>query len=296
MWWCCLLDALPHTPHSVTMPKRAVTPALKQLVFERLLPQVFLDTPARDEDVLKLVRRLRPEASARPLRRIGGPADGGYLIPDDLEGVVGCISPGVSSEVGFDLALAEMGIPVFLADASVQGPPVQHPLFHFYRKHIHPARAEDRMSLNELYSLALGRSSEDGDFLLEMDIEGGEYSAILDLSTEHLARTRIIVIEFHGLRHLFSSFGRQMLEPVFDKVLESHAVVHAHPNNAVRMLRRGRLAIPQVMEFTFLRRDREFLPSREGLHYPHPLDRDNVPGRPHISLPEYWYRDSPHTR
>ena len=97
--------------------------ALKDRVLGRLLPVAIRDVPASDEDVLGLLRLLHPQASERPLRRIGGPGDGGYLVPDDLDGIVGCISPGVSTEVGFDLALAEMGIPVFLADASVPAPP-----------------------------------------------------------------------------------------------------------------------------------------------------------------------------
>lgn len=268
-------------------------PSLKELVLERLLPHVFLDAPARDEDLFELLQRLRPQPSERPLRRIGSPADGGYLVPDDLEGIVGCISPGVSTEVSFDLALAELGIPVFLADASVPGPPVAHPRFHFHRKHIHPAAAADRMSLNDLYSLALASLPSEGDLLLEMDIEGAEYAALLELSSEHLARTRILVIEFHGLRHLFSRFGLRMLGPVFEKLLERHAVVHAHPNNAARLLRRREIAIPQVMELTFLRRDRAFLASREPLRFPHPLDRDNVPDNPHLALPPCWHEAPP---
>ena len=264
---------------------------VKQFLLERLLPHVFLDASARDDDVFELIRLLRPQRSERPLRRIGGFGDGGYLVPDDLEGIVGCISPGVSTEVGFDFALVEMGIPVFLADASVPGPPVAHPRFHFYRRHIHPAPGADRMSLNELYSLALATLPADGDLLLQMDIEGAEYSALLDLSADYLARTRIIVAEFHGLRHLFSRFGCRMLGPVFEKVLAGHAVVHAHPNNAAAVVRRGDLAIPQVLELTFLRRDRAFAASREGLAFPHPLDRDNVPGNPNVVLPDCWYRD-----
>jgi len=147
------------------------------------------------------------------------------------------------------------------------------------------------MSLNELYSLALAALPSDGDLLLQLDIEGAEYVALLDLCAEHLARTRIIVAEFHGLRHLFWRFGYRVMAPVFEKVLASHAVVHAHPNNATIVLRRGDLAIPQVMELTFLRRDRAFKSSREELCFPHPLDRDNVPDKPHVALPECWYRD-----
>jgi hypothetical protein len=41
----------------------------------------------RDTEVLELIRRLRPRSCSVPLMRVGGNADGGYLIPDDLDGI-----------------------------------------------------------------------------------------------------------------------------------------------------------------------------------------------------------------
>ncbi len=44
-------------------------------------------------DLLELIRKLAPQDSGPELIRIGGPGDGGYLIPDDLDGIEYCFSP-----------------------------------------------------------------------------------------------------------------------------------------------------------------------------------------------------------
>lgn len=52
-------------------------------------------------------------------------------MPDDLEGIGGCVSPGVSTECGFDMHIADLGIDVYLADASISGPRASHKRFNF---------------------------------------------------------------------------------------------------------------------------------------------------------------------
>ena len=56
------------------------------------------------------------------LVRIGPTDDGGYLLPDVLDGIEACFSPGVGTCSDFELACAERGMQVFLADATVDGP------------------------------------------------------------------------------------------------------------------------------------------------------------------------------
>lgn len=45
---------------------RAARSTLKGLFLERLLPHAFLDAPARDEDVLAVLRGLLPQPPAAP--------------------------------------------------------------------------------------------------------------------------------------------------------------------------------------------------------------------------------------
>ena len=237
------------------------------------------------DDVRQLVEALRVVPSPRPLVRIGSTLDGGYLVPDDLDGIAACISPGVSTEVGFDLDLAERGIDIFMADASVAGPPVSHPRFHFTRKFLDTFDSDTTVTLDDFVrDVAPGK-----DLILEMDIEGAEWRVFHSLSAETLQRFRIMAVEFHDMVNLFSHFGFREIAAVFRKILATHAVVHIHPNNVTGPVECGGLSVPSLLEFTFHRRDRgTFAPG--PLAFPHPLDAPCVAGLPDYPLPACWYR------
>ena len=53
-----------------------------------------------------LLQALRPLDPGIELIRIGPDSDGGYLVPDDLDGIRHAFSPGVSTESGFEAELA----------------------------------------------------------------------------------------------------------------------------------------------------------------------------------------------
>jgi hypothetical protein len=74
---------------------------------------------------------------------------------------------------------------------------------------------------------------------------------------------------------------------VFKKLLDTHVVVHIHPNNNDGILLARGVKIPRTMEFTFLRKDR-FIPGDGRASYPNPLDRKNNPNKPDLVLPEIW--------
>jgi hypothetical protein len=87
-------------------------------------------------DVQGLIQKLRPMDCGKELIRIGGQRDGGYLIPNDLDGIEYCFSPGVNTVSDFENDLADRGIKSFLADYSVDGPAVLRPEFRFDKKFI----------------------------------------------------------------------------------------------------------------------------------------------------------------
>lgn len=260
-------------------------PAKKRTLEGLLGGRYHVEKATRPEDLAALLSRLRPVKTKAPLVRIGPPGDGGYLLPDDLDGVTTCISPGVSTEAGFDLALAERGVEIHMADASVAGPPMAHPRFHFTPKFLDLMDDETRTRLDTYCAPILSS----GDAVLQMDIEGAEWRVLYDASPATLQRFRIMVIEFHGLEALFGRGAFALMAPLFDKLLQTHAVVHLHPNNCDAPVQFGSFSIPPLMEITFYRRDRDFVAWGDGKAvYPHPLDADNVPGRPSVHLPECW--------
>ena len=258
---------------------------LKHALIDRLLPRLFLTKLTKRRDLMGLLDELRPVATEHPLIRLGPAGDGGYLVPDDLGGLSTCLSPGVSTSSGFELACAQRGMRVYLADYSVDGPATQHSAFHFTKKFVGATTSDAFMTMDHWAGHAGVGPSDD--LLLQMDIEGCEYETILSMSDELLTRCRVIVIEFHRLHQLWSLPFFRLASAVFRKLLQTHACVHLHPNNCRSSIHLQGMDIPRVMEFTFLRRDR-FSQSSFASQFPHPLDANNT-DKPPVPLPACWY-------
>jgi hypothetical protein len=236
--------------------------------------------------LVDLILRLRPRPSTRKLVRLGPLGDGGYLVPEDFDGISACFSPGVSYTSGFEVACAELGMHVFLADHSVDGPVVENERFMFTKKHVAATSSEDFMTMDSWVDEMLPES--DSDLLLQMDIEGAEYEVFLNMSETLWQRFRIIVVEFHGLEMLWSQPFFLVAARVFENLLQRHTCVHLHPNNAFECFKYNGLEIPRIMEFTFLRNDRIGVIEAAD-KFPHPLDCDNTQN-PTLPLPSCWFR------
>lgn len=239
------------------------------------------------EDARVLLRSLRPLDPGLPFVRVGPDSDGGYLLPDDLDGITHCFSPGVGSTSDFERELVEKGITCFLADYSVNRPVLDGDGIFFDKKYVGCSTDDVFVTLDDWVSGRL--VGETGDFLLQMDIEGGEYAALLNVSDRLLQLFRIIVVEFHSVDKWFDSrFHQFVVEPMFRKLLRYFRVVHLHPNNYCPAEEVAGILVPPLMEVTFLRKDRLINDSPRH-DFPHELDRDNV-AKPTVVLPECWFR------
>lgn len=235
--------------------------------------------------VLDFLSSVKPLETNHGLIRLGGDTDGGYLVPNDLEGIDVCFSPGVSRVATFEEDLAKRGIRCFLADYSVDSPPVENDLFDFEKKYLGPFESGNFMTLE---SWIKNKAPTKSDFILQMDIEGAEYGVLFDTSPETLRKFRVLVVEFHRLDSLYDKMGCELISLVFAKILKDFEVVHIHPNNCTEPVHFQGIAIPPVMEFTFLRRDR-INASAPATSFPHELDRANVPSNRDFALPKCWY-------
>jgi len=151
---------------------------------------------------------LKPRPSPCPMVRIGGDADGAYLVPDDLCNVESCFSPGVYQYKNFeDDLFASYGISSHLCDYSANLEELQTPLIEgaqtFQKLWLDLDGLPNSITLDKWVA-----SLEPGNYdcMLQMDIEGAEYRTLFTASAATIKRFRIMVIELHALHPaLFSS-------------------------------------------------------------------------------------------
>jgi len=247
---------------------------------------LFFRSTATPSSVADFLRLLAPEAIDQPLIRLGGSGDGGYLVPDDLDGIEYAISPGVSTVATFDEDLAARGIDVVMLDASVKKPPIHNPHFTFLPMWLDSYDSDTTMTLQTLAD----RFPDDADLLLEMDIEGAEWRVIHSMSRALQERFRIMVIELHPMEDVGSKARLADFEAGIRKLLQTHRVVHIHQNNASQLFNLGGHKIASAIEITLHRRDRSAPRPEEPVPLPHPLDRPNLSWLPDYRVPDVWKR------
>jgi hypothetical protein len=238
-----------------------------------------------EEEKLKIFfNSIQPKITNVDLIRIGGNSDGGYLVPNDFDGISGCFSPGVAGTANFELELASRNIKSFLADYSVDASPVAHDLISFEKKYVGLETNDKYININEWFKK---NATQKGDYILQMDIEGDEYAVIHAIDVNILNTFRVIVIEFHNLHYLAQIPGFDLVNFAFNKLLQNFEIVHIHPNNGSKLLKVYGFEIPNTMEFTFLRKDRISF-CKPNAEFPHPLDVANFTDRADFTLPKCW--------
>lgn len=216
---------------------------------------------------MSIRKSIIPISSPKPLIRLGGNLDGSYLLPNDLEGIEACFSPGVANRKLFEDELAKRyKIKSFMCDYSSDISKFKTALIENYqtfdKKFIGNKESDEFISLTnwiEKYS-----PDTRSDLILQMDIEGNEYSNILCTPDDIIKRFRIIIIELHGLNvfddNQSNQFGitKDIINNTLDKLNLNHSCVHAHPNNFSSQFydTESQLNIPYVIELTYLRNDR----------------------------------------
>ncbi|MCG7520390.1 FkbM family methyltransferase [Ruegeria sp. Ofav3-42] len=228
---------------------------------------------------------IRPYDLGYKLIRVGDFGDGGYLLPNDLEDIVACFSPGVSLQSSFEMDLAKHGIPSFMADGSVEEPVLKIPDSNFIKKHLAAKSGPDVISLEDWISTY---APTEGDMILQMDIEGAEYPVLSTLPAELLNRFRIIVLELHRIPSILMKPGAfKRAYPALSALKDGFACAHIHPNNASGTVDIEGETFPRVIEATFVRRDRvkQCVPATD---FPHALDRRHRPNGPLLNLPQEW--------
>jgi len=247
-----------------------------------MLDRVGLDIvrSSTQKDFHQFLSLLQPQKSKFPLVRVGGQNDGGYLIPDDLDGLDAIYSPGVAESSDFEAYFSSQGLWCFLADNSVDLPPIHNDKIFFEKKHIGLSVSEHEMTLEDW---VLRNTPDSTDLVLQMDIEGSEWAVLTHVPESILSKFRIVVVEFHNLHRIFNSEGLASANLALTKLLGFFEIVHLHPNNGGGHIRFRNKHVPRVIEITFIRKDR--VSNLEPITiFPHKLDAPNLPNLPDFYL------------
>lgn len=128
------------------------------------------------QEIHNFLAKLHPVKIDHQLVRIGSHNDGGYLIPDDFDGIEACFSPGVGFSTNFEEDLAQIGIRSFLADGSLEKLQSENKMLQFINKYLGDQNTNTKIRLEDWITTSL--NDVRGDLILQMDIEGGEYLVI----------------------------------------------------------------------------------------------------------------------
>lgn len=235
--------------------------------------------------ILEAITLLKPNELGYPLIRIGAKGDGGYLIPDLLDDIKYCFSPGVGQISEFEAQIKKKGIKSFLADYTVDGPAAED-LFDFKKKFIKSFNSENSITFDDWIKSSVDENEKN--FLVQMDIEGSEYEVINSISNLNLDRVKIIVIEFHHLQFLSNEVFLENFISVLKKLGNYFEVNHIHPNNCCGITKIDEIIVPNVLEVTFL--NKRFVKKKSNIKIlPNILDVKNVNKKKDILLSHHWF-------
>ena len=234
-------------------------------------------------ELLGLFSLLRPWTMRSHTKlRVGAEFDGGYVLPHCALACDSVVSIGIGNEVSFDLALAQRGAHILQYDHTVEAPPQAHANFHFHKKGWGRVRGGDFVDFSDieadLRALSPRRS------LLKFDVEGAEYEGLADVEAARLKPFDIIACELHFFERLAERPVFETMRRTFTLLSTFHVPVHLHANNALGMVFFQGMAIPRLLEVSYLRRDLDVFSALSTEPIPGPLDRPNLPQIPDLCL------------
>jgi hypothetical protein len=260
---------------------------LKQLVKNIFLNKKFSLKKFEQKKVENFLKKIKIIDSGHKLIRIGENTDGGYLLPNILEQIEYCFSPGVGNSVTFEDHLLKYNIKSFLADGTVN----YNGKHDFIKKNLNSFNDEKNITLESWINEKLPPPNKlNNKLLLQMDVEGSEIEVFYNVSQECLSKFKIIIVEFHHFQEIFTSLGLKIYNDIFCKILKTHNIVHIHPNNVSEPLNFLNNKISGLYEITFInKKDCKYV-KKIDYNLPHKLDRKNIPSLIDIKCPEIFYK------
>jgi hypothetical protein len=215
--------------------------------------------------------------------RLGRDGDGGYVIADipNIHYSL-LLSGGINDDVSFEDAFMKRYncTNCCAFDNTISTLPSDSTSIQFTQKRI--SGHVDETNTNLHYIIDANQS-----IFVKMDIEGGEYSWVRSLTTDHLNKFEQITMEFHAPFYYGISRGME----IFTKLNKTHRLIHLHPNNVAGTSSYNGVIIPNIFEGTYLHKKyfKTVLLNTDVI--PGPLDMKNT-DQPEIkiSYPPFVHR------
>ena len=131
------------------------------------------------------------------LTLVGRKRDGGYILLDEFENMKIAYSFGISHEIGFDKALADKNIDIYMYDHTIKSLPYKNSKFHWKKIGLSGNKNKND-KLKPLKDLLMENGHlNEKNMILKIDVEYSEWEALYDISEDILKHFKYILLEFH---------------------------------------------------------------------------------------------------
>jgi hypothetical protein len=247
-----------------------------------------------DELFLEFNRLIKITLSNKNLIRLGGQADGGYLVPDQIKKTHFLFSIGCDDKINFEIDYLKNNYfynsKVFIIDPKKCRIKLPKNIFFinsFACSYNFNLKKNNNRSSYVSVNDFIKKNYKNFKYVLQIDCEGYEFEIIKSLENKILSRAEVIVIECHFNALLKISEGLIIINSFLRKILISHQIIHIHPNNALDNLIINGISVPRYCEITFVKKYK-YKKKDSKIMIPHPLDIPNHKKR-EIKIPSIWY-------
>ena len=160
---------------------------------------------------------------------IGKKSDGCYVLLDDFKYIKIAYSFGISINIQFDKALADMGIDIYMYDHTIDSLPMQNDKFH-WKKFGLCGKNTNRTNLKNLEELLVENGHlHETNMILKIDIEKWEWESLNTLDEKILQKFKYIAIEYHFNNETLTD-NRIIYYNVLKKISKTHQSFYARCN------------------------------------------------------------------
>lgn len=254
------------------------TKLLKQKNTDDFLRPLFLEE-------VEYTRKLRSalkvkDVNGKNYTRVGSPADGGYVMVDDMDKVTEIYSIGIGDEISFDTYFSDRKVNVYMYDHTIKDIPVHNDFLHWKPIGICGKcnSSSNMKTLEEIVHDNCHDSEEN--MILKMDIEGFEWEVLKNVSSDTFKAFDQIVMELHGMHNLGH---KDLILAGLENLNRTHQLVHVHANNWGGAINLDGWILPDMLEVTYVNRNNyQFKDSNR--FFPTDLDEKNIDQLPEIPL------------